>query len=165
MEPEVAAMYFLKQVKLEKDALLLGQPQEQDLTALSRQGYKHLVDIMPTALRDRRLPRLARKAGLKYVQIPVEECDLESCRIDDDRVVTFSKFVNQCCHGPFIINTDDEKLGISLVMLANGFLRGEKAQEIIKKIESLGFALKGRKDIKRFIRDFYRHYKAPAILV
>ena len=64
-------MYFFKQVKLEKDALLLGQPQEEDLVALSRQGYKLVLDIMPTALRDRRLPRVARKAGLKYVPIPV----------------------------------------------------------------------------------------------
>jgi protein tyrosine phosphatase (PTP) superfamily phosphohydrolase (DUF442 family) len=156
-------MYYFKQVKLEKDALMLGQPQERDLEVLSRQGYRLVLDIMPQALRDRSLARKARKAGMRYVQIPVEECDLESCRMDEDRVVKFSRFVNQCCHGPFVINTDDEKLGIGLMVLANGFLRGETASQVVKKIESLGFALKGRKDIKRFIRDFYRHYKTKAL--
>ena len=157
-------MYFFKQVKLEKDAILLGRPRPEDLVQLSKQGYKMVLDIMPAALLDKELARKVRRAGMRYSHIPVEECDLEACRIDDGHVFNFSKFVTRCCHGPFIINTDDEALGLSLILLANGFLGGEPATAVINKIETLGFSLKSRKDIKRFIRDFYRHYRTQAAL-
>jgi hypothetical protein len=45
------------------------------------------------------------------------------------------------------------------VVLSNMFPEGKPSQKVIEAIESLGFSLKGRKEIKRFIRDFYTHYK------
>jgi hypothetical protein len=62
-----------------------------------------------------------------------------------------------------IINTDDETLGISLVLLSGLFLEGKPYQEVIRSLEALGVSLRGRKDIKRFIREFYAHYKRKLI--
>lgn len=156
-------MYLFKQVKVEKDTVLVGKSKPEDLINLFQQGYQKVLDIMPTALKDRGLARRVRSSGMSYHHIPVEACDLESCHIEDDRVLRFFRYMVRYGQGPIIINTDDETLGISLVMLTNLFLEGKPYQEVIRSIEILGFPLRGRKDIKRFIRDFYKHYKRKLI--
>jgi protein tyrosine phosphatase (PTP) superfamily phosphohydrolase (DUF442 family) len=152
-------MYLLKQVKVEKDAVLVGKPKPEDLTNLRQQGYLKVLDIMPTALKDKELARRVRSVGMIYHHIPVESCDLESCRIEDDWVVRFFNYLVKHGQAPMIINTDDETLGISLVTLSGLFLEGRPYQEVIRSVEALGISLRGRKDIKRFIREFYAHYK------
>ncbi len=156
-------MYLLKQVKVEKDAVLVGKPKPEDLTSLRQQGYQKVLDIMPQALKDKGLPRRVRSAGLSYLHIPVEDCDLESCHIEDDSVVRFFQYLVRHGLEPMIINTDDETLGISLILLSGLFLEGRPYQEVIRSVEALGISLRGRKDIKRFIRDFYAHYKRKLI--
>jgi protein tyrosine phosphatase (PTP) superfamily phosphohydrolase (DUF442 family) len=156
-------MYLLKQVKVEKDAVLVGKPKPEDLTNLRQQGYLKVLDIMPMALKDKGLARRIRSAGLSYLHIPVETCDLESCHIEDDWVARFFQYLVRHGQEPMIINTDDETLGISLVLLSGLFLEGKPYQEVIRSVEALGISLKGRKDIKRFIRDFYTHYKRKLI--
>ena len=152
-------MYLFKQIKVEKDTILVGRPTEGDLANLFQQGYQKVLDIMPTALKDKGLARRVRASGMSYTHIPVEVCDLESCRIDEGWVVRFFRYLTRFCDSPMIINTDDETLGISLVVLSNLFLEGKPYQKVIEAIESLGFPLKGRKEIKGFLRDFYKHYK------
>jgi hypothetical protein len=152
-------MYLFKQVKVEKDTILVGRPTEGDLVNLFQQGYQKALDIMPAALKDKGLARRVRAAGMSYTHIPVEVCDLESCKIDEDWVVRFFRHMTRFSQSPMIINTDDETLGISLVVLSSMFLDGKPYQRVIEAVESLGFPLKGRKEIKRFIRDFYTHYK------
>jgi protein tyrosine phosphatase (PTP) superfamily phosphohydrolase (DUF442 family) len=152
-------MYLFKQVKVEKDTILVGKPLKGDLANLFQQGYQKVLDIMPSALKEKGLARLVRTAGMTYTHIPVEVCDLESCQIDEDWVVRFSRYMNRFSHSPLIINTDDETLGISLVILSNLFRDGKPYQQVIQAVESLGFSLKGRKEIKRFIRIFYTHHK------
>jgi hypothetical protein len=152
-------MYLFKQVKVEKDTILVGRPLEGDLANLFQQGYQKVLDIMPTALKDKGLVRLVRSVGMSYTHIPVEVCDLESCKIDEDWVVRFSRYMTRFSQSPLIINTDDETLGISLVVLSNLFPDGKPYQHVFQTVESLGFPLKGRKEIKRFIREFYTHYK------
>jgi len=152
-------MFLLKQVKVEKDAVLVGKPKPEDLISLRQQGYLKVLDIMPKALKDKGLARRARSAGLSYLHIPVEDCDLESCHIEDESVVRFFHYLVRQGPEPMIVNTDDGTLGISLVLLAGLFLEGKPYQEVIRSVEVLGISLRGRKDIKRFIRDFYGHYK------
>jgi protein tyrosine phosphatase (PTP) superfamily phosphohydrolase (DUF442 family) len=156
-------MYLFKQVKVEKDMILIGKPKPEDLTNLRQQGYEKVLDIMPMALKEKGLAGRVRSRGMSYHHIPVESCDLESCHLDDDWVVRFFRYLVRHGQEPMIINTDDETLGISLVMLSALFLEGQPYQEIIRSLEALGFSLKGRKDIKRFIRDFYRHYQGKLI--
>jgi hypothetical protein len=60
---------------------------------------------------------------------------------------------------PMVINTDDETLGITLVVLSSMFPEGKPYSQVFQAVERLGFSLKGRKEIKRFVRDFYGHYK------
>ncbi|MBI4766852.1 MAG: hypothetical protein HY787_20035 [Deltaproteobacteria bacterium] len=156
-------MYLLKQVKVEKDAVLVGKPKPEDLTNLRQQGYLKVLDIMPMALKDKRLAGRVRSAGLSYQHIPVETCDLESCHIEDEWVVRFFQYLVRHGQEPMIINTDDEILGISLVLLSGLFLEGKPYQEVIRSLEALGVSLRGRKDIKRFIREFYAHYKGKLI--
>ncbi len=157
-------MYLLKQVKVEKDMILIGKPKPEDLTNLRQQGYQKVLDIMPLALKEKGLARQVRSAGLSYLHIPVESCDLESCHIEDDWVVRFFRYLVHHGQEPLIINTDDETLGISLVMLSGSLLEGKPYQEVIRSVEALGFSLRGRKDIRRFIRDFYSHYKRKLIV-
>jgi|WetSurMetagenome_2_1015567.scaffolds.fasta_scaffold322801_2 hypothetical protein len=152
-------MYLFKQIKVEKDTILVGRPLEGDLINLFQQGYQKVLDIMPTALKDKTLARRVRAAGMSYTHIPVEVCDLESCKIDEDWVVRFFRFMTRFSQSPMIINTDDETLGISLVVLSSMFLDGKPYQQVFQAVERLGFSLKGRKEIKGFIRDFYTHYK------
>ena len=156
-------MYLFKQIKVEKDAIWVGRPKEDDLDSLFQQGYDNILDIMPVALKDKGLARRAKAAGMRYHRIPVEDCDLESCHIEEDWVVRFFRFMNRCCQGSIIINTDDETLGISLVVLTSFFLKGKPVREVFRAIEELGIALRGRKDIKRFIKDFYKHYQGKQI--
>jgi protein tyrosine phosphatase (PTP) superfamily phosphohydrolase (DUF442 family) len=156
-------MYLLKQVKVEKDAVLVGIPKPEDLTNLRQQGYLKVLDIMPKALKDQGLARRVRATGMSYLHIPVETCDLESCQIEDEWVARFFRYLVRHGREPMIINTDDETLGISLVLLSNLFLEGKPYQEVIRSVEALGISLKGRKDIKRFIRDFFAHYKRKLI--
>jgi hypothetical protein len=151
-------MYLFKQVKVEKDMILIGKPRPEDLVNLFQQGYQKVLDIMPLALKDKGLARRVRSTGMSYYHIPVESCDLESCHIEDDWVARFFQYLVRHGQDPMIINTDDETLGISLVMLSALFLEGKPYQEVIRSVEALGVSLKGRKDIKRFIRDFYKHY-------
>jgi hypothetical protein len=154
-------MYLLKHIKLDKDSILIGRPKAEDLAHLAGQGYKLVLDIMPEALKDKGLARRVRAAGMRYSHIPVESCDLSSCRIDEPWVVKFSRFINTSDQYPFIINTDDEALGLSLMVMARLFLVGTPARGVIQAIEKLGLSLKGRKDIKRFINEYYRHYRLP----
>jgi hypothetical protein len=156
-------MYLLKQVKVEKDAVLVGKPKPEDLASLRQQGYLKVLDIMPMALKDKRLAGRVRSAGLSYQHIPVETCDLESCHIEDEWVVRFFRYLVRHGQERMIINTDDETLGISLVLLSGLFLEGKPYQEVIRSLEALGISLRGRKDIKRFIREFYAHYKGKLI--
>lgn len=156
-------MYLFKQIKVEKDAIWIGRPKPEDLVGLSQQGYLNVLDIMPSALKDKGLARRSRATGMGYHHIPVEACDLESCHIEADWVARFFRFMNRCCQNPIIINTDDETLGISLVMLTGFFLKGKPYQEVFRAIEGLGISLRGRKDIKRFIRDFYKHYQGKQL--
>jgi protein tyrosine phosphatase (PTP) superfamily phosphohydrolase (DUF442 family) len=156
-------MYLFKQVKVEKDMILIGKPKPEDLDNLSQQGYQKVLDIMPMALKDKGLARRVRSTGMSYHYIPVETCDLESCHLDDEWVVRFFRYLVRHGQEPMIINTDDETLGISLVMLSALFLEGQPCQEIIRSIEALGVSLKGRKDIQRFIREFYKHYQGKLI--
>lgn len=156
-------MYLFKQVKVEKDMILIGKPKPEDLDNLIQQGYQKVLDIMPLALKDKALARRVRSTGMSYHHIPVESCDLESCHLDDDWVVRFFRYLVRHGQEPMIINSDDETLGISLVMLSALFLEGQPYQEIIRSVEALGVSLKGRKDIKRFIRDFYKHYQGKKI--
>ena len=151
-------MYLLKHIKLDKDSILIGRPQPEDLAGLTAQGYRLILDIMPEALRDKGLARQVRAAGMKYTAIPVESCNLSTCSIDEPWVVKFSRFVNTSNQYPFILNTDDEALGLSLMVMAKLFLLDTPAPEVIRFIEKLGQSLKGRKDIKRFISEYYRHY-------
>jgi len=152
-------MYLFKQIRVEKDTVLVGKAASEDLDHLARQGYEQVLDIMPAALRDKGLVRRVRAAGMKYRHIPVEECDLKTCHIEEERVMDFFRYLSAQKEAPIIINTDDEALGISLVMLAKVFWKGEPARELIRSIEALGISLKGRRDIKHFIRDFYEHYR------
>ncbi len=152
-------MYLLKHIKLDKDAILIGRPKAEDLAGLAGQGYRMVLDIMPEALKDKGLARKVRAVGMKYSHIPVESCDLSACRIDEPWVVKFSRFVNTSDQYPFIINTDDEALGLSLMVMAKLFLQGTPARGVIQAIEKLGLSLKGRKDIKRFITEYYQHYR------
>lgn len=152
-------MYLFKQIRVEKDTVLVGKAGSEDLDHLARQGYLQVLDIMPTALKDKSLPRRVRAAGMKYRHIPVEDCDLESCRIEETRVMEFFRYLIALGETPVIINTDDEVLGISLIMLGKGFWRGHPPAEVIRSIESLGISLKGRRDIRRFLREFYNHYR------
>jgi hypothetical protein len=78
-------------------------------------------------------------------------------------VARFFRYLVRHGQEPMIINTDDETLGISLVLLSGLFLEGKPCQEVIRSVEALGISLKGRKDIKRFIRDFYNHYQGKMI--
>jgi protein tyrosine phosphatase (PTP) superfamily phosphohydrolase (DUF442 family) len=156
-------MYLFKQVKVEKDMILIGKPKPEDLDNLIQQGYEKVLDIMPMALKEKGLARSVRSAGMSYHHIPVESCDLESCHLEDDWVVRFFRYLVRHGQEPMIINTDDETMGISLVTLSALFLEGKPYQEIIRSIEALGVSLKGRKDIKRFIREFYAHYKGKLI--
>jgi protein tyrosine phosphatase (PTP) superfamily phosphohydrolase (DUF442 family) len=151
-------MYLLKQVKVEKDTIMVGRPKAEDLENLFRQGYQRVVDIMPKALKDKGLARKVKSVGMEYNHIPVEVCEEESCRIDENWVQRFSKFINRYDLVPMIINTDDETLGISLVVLSNLIRDGKSLPEIIKAIEGLGISLKGRREIKRFIRTYYSHH-------
>lgn len=155
-------MYLLKHIKLDKDSILIGRPKPEDLSSLAGQGYRLVLDILPEALRDKGLARRVRAAGMQYQAVPVESCDLTSCQIDEPWVVKFSRFVNTSDQYPFIINTDDEALGLSLMVMAKLFLLGTPAREVIRFIEKLGLSLKGRKDIKRFINEYYRHYRPTA---
>ena len=156
-------MYLLKQVKVEKDTIMVGRPKNEDLENLYRQGYQRVVDIMPKALRDKGLARKVRAAGMEYSPIPVEVCNEDSCEIDEGWVLRFSKFINRNDQVPMIINTDDETLGISLVVLSNLIPEGRSFSDIIKAIQSLGISLKGRKELKRFIRAFYDHQRRKQI--
>jgi hypothetical protein len=155
-------MYLLKHIKLDKDAILIGRPKAEDLAGLAGQGYRMVLDIMPEALKDKGLARKVRAVGMKYSHVPVESCDLSACRIDEPWVVKFSRFVNTSDQYPFIINTDDEALGLSLMVMAKLFLQGTPARGVIQAIEKLGLSLKGRKDIKRFITEYYQHYRPAA---
>ena len=157
-------MYLFKQVKVEKDMILVGKPKPEDIVNLRQQGYLKVLDIMPAALKDKGLARRVRLAGLSYYHIPVESCDLESCHLEDDWVVRFFRYLVRHGQEPMIINTDDETLGISLVILSGYFLEGKPYQEVIRSVEALGISLRGRKDIKRFIRDFYGHYRGQQIV-
>ena len=138
-------MYLFKQVKVEKDAIWVGRPKADDLAGLFQQGYDHILDIMPEALRDKGLARRARAAGMRYHRIPVEDCDLESCHIEEDWVVRFFRFMNRCCQGSIIINTDDETLGISLVVLTSFFLKGKPVSRGTTGYRRIGDCLKGQK--------------------
>jgi protein tyrosine phosphatase (PTP) superfamily phosphohydrolase (DUF442 family) len=153
-------MYLLKQVKVEKDTIMVGRPKTEDLENLSRQGYQRVVDIMPKVLKDKGLARKVRAVGMDYSHIPVEVCREESCEIAEEWVLRFFKFINRHGQLPMIINTDDETLGISLVVLSNLIPEGKSYPEIIKAIEVLGISLKGRKEIKRFVRQFHDHSKS-----
>jgi protein tyrosine phosphatase (PTP) superfamily phosphohydrolase (DUF442 family) len=155
-------MYLLKHIKLDKDAILIGRPKAEDLAGLAGQGYRLVLDIMPEALREKALARKVRAAGMKYMAIPVESCDLAVCSIEEPWVARFSRFVNTSDQYPFIIYTDDEALGLSLMVMAKLFLLGTPAREVIAAIERLGLSLKGRKDIKRFIKEYYQHYRPAA---
>jgi protein tyrosine phosphatase (PTP) superfamily phosphohydrolase (DUF442 family) len=152
-------MYLFKHVKIEKDTIILGRPTEEDLKHLSLQGYEKVLDIMPGALKDKGLARRVRTAGMNYTHIPVEICGPESCRIDEDWVVRFFRYLLRYAHTPLIINTDDETLGITLVVLAGLFPKNESYRRVFQAVESLGFSLKGRKEIKHFVQDFYKHYQ------
>jgi protein tyrosine phosphatase (PTP) superfamily phosphohydrolase (DUF442 family) len=156
-------MYLFKQIKVEKDAVLVGKAATEDLDNLTRQGYQEVLDIMPRALKDKGLARRVRSAGMIYRHIPVEDCNLESCHIEEEEVVRFFQYLMHHGQGPVIINTDDEVLGISLILLNKGFGEGRPQGEVIRSIEELGISLKGRKDIRRFIRDFYKHYQKKLI--
>jgi len=156
-------MYLFKQVKVEKDTILIGRPKTEDLDNLSRQGYQRVLDIMPKALKDKGLARRVKAAGMNYTHIPVEVCNEESCKIEEEWVARFFRFITRSNQAPLIINTDDETLGVSLVILSNLFLEGKSYQKIIQAIELLGLSLKGRKEIKRFIRNFYDHYQGKQI--
>jgi protein tyrosine phosphatase (PTP) superfamily phosphohydrolase (DUF442 family) len=156
-------MYLLKQVKVEKDTIMVGRPKDEDLENLSRQGYQRVLDIMPKALEDKGLARKVKSAGMEYDHIPVEVCEEESCRIDENWVLRFSKFINRYDQVPMIINTDDETLGISLVVLSNLIREGKSLPEIIKAIEGLGISLKGRKEIRQFMKTFYNHHPQKQI--
>ena len=149
-------MFLFKQIKIEKDTVLVGRPSSEDLIFLSQQGYELVLDIMPSALKDKRLARQVRNVGMRYHHIPVEVCDQESCYLKDEWVSQFFRFMVRA-QGPVIINTDDESLGISMVVLSNHFSAGKPFSDVFRAIESLGFSLKGRKDIKKFIKDYYRH--------
>jgi len=144
--------------------ILIGKPKPEGLANLRQQGYQKVLDIMPAALKDKGLARRVRSAGLSYLHIPVESCDLESCHLEDDWVVRFFKYLVRHGQEPMIINTDDETLGISLVLLSGLFLEGKPYQEVFRSVKTLGISLRGRKDIKRFIRDFYTHYKRKRIV-
>jgi hypothetical protein len=102
-----------------------------------------------------------KAAGMKYTPIPVESCDLASCQIDEPWVVKFSRFIRGSDQYPFILYTDDETLGLSLVVLANLFPTGASAGDVIQAVEKLDRPLKGRPDIKRFLTEYYRHYRQP----
>ncbi|MBI5606838.1 MAG: hypothetical protein HY879_26200 [Deltaproteobacteria bacterium] len=151
-------MYLFKQIKVAKDAIWIGRPKNEDLDSLFQQGYQKILDIMPSALKDKGLARRARGAGMGYHHIPVEACDQDSCHIEAEWVPRFFRFMKRSCQGPIIINTDDETLGVSLLVLANYFLEGKPYQEVIRSVEEMGILLKGRRDIKRFLRDFYKKY-------
>jgi hypothetical protein len=154
-------MYLLKHIKLDKDSILIGRPREEEWTSLTGQGYRMVLDILPSELRDKELAKRVRAAGLKYTAIPVESCDLASCQIDEPWVVKFSRFIRRSDQYPFILYTDDETLGLSLVVLANLFPTGASAGDVIRAVEKLNRPLKGRPDIKRFLNEFYRHYRRP----
>ena len=151
-------MYLLKHIKLDKNSILIGRPREEEWTLLAHQGYRMVLDILPPELRDKGLAKRVKAAGMKYTPIPVESCDLASCQIDEPWVVKFSRFVNTSDQYPLILNTDDEALGLSLMVMAKLFLLDTPAPEVIRFIEKLRQSLKGRKDIKRFINEYYRHY-------
>jgi len=152
-------MYFLKHIKLDKDSILIGRPREEEWTSLAHQGYRMVLDILPPELRDKGLAKRVKAAGMKYTPIPVESCDLASCQIDEPWVVKFSRFIRGSDQYPFILYTDDETLGLSLVVLANLFPTGASAGDVIRAVEKLDRPLKGRPDIKRFLNEYYRHYR------
>lgn len=153
------SLYLFKQIRVEEHTVLVGKAGAEDLAGLARQGYKEVLDIMPKALKDKDLARRVKEAGMKYLHIPVEECDLKSCRIEEERVKDFFRYLAKRGETPIIVHTDDEVLGISLVMLADVFEKGEPSRTLIRSLETLGISLRGRRDIKRFIRDFYEHYR------
>ena len=152
-------MYLLKHIKLDKDSILIGRPKEEEWTSLADQGYRMVLDILPPELRDKGLAKRVKAAGMKYTPIPVESCDLASCQIDEPWVVKFSRFIRVSDQYPFILYTDDETLGLSLVVLANLFPTGASAADVIQAVEKLDRPLKGRPDIKRFLTEYYRHYR------
>jgi protein tyrosine phosphatase (PTP) superfamily phosphohydrolase (DUF442 family) len=156
-------MYLLKQVKVEKDTIMVGRPKSEDLENLSREGYQRVLDIMPKALKDKGLARRVKAAGMAYTHIPVEICDEENCTIDEAWVVRFARFINLHDEIPMIINTDDETLGVSLVVLSNLMTKGQSLPNILKAIEALGMSLKGRREIKRFLKTYYDHHQRKAI--
>ena len=157
-------MYLLKHIKLDKDSILVGRPREEEWASLADQGYRMVLDILPPELRDKSLAKRVKAAGMDYTPIPVESCDLASCKIDEPWVVKFSRFILTSNQYPFILYTDDETLGLSLVVLANLFPEGASARDVVMAVEELGRPLKGRPDIKRFVNDFYRHYRQPKVL-
>ncbi len=158
-------MFVFKQIRIEKDAVLIGKPAPEDLKNLARQGYRAVVDIMPSALKDQNLARAVRSAGMAYRHIPVEDCDLESCHLEEASVVGFYRYMTTHGGEPLILYTDDEVLGLSLVLLTQMFREGRNFRDWKRAVEALGVSLRGRRDIRRFIQDFYRHYRPQALPV
>jgi hypothetical protein len=154
-------MYLLKHIKLDKDSILVGRPREEEWASLADQGYRMVLDILPPELRDKGLAKRVKAVGMTYTPIPVESCDLSSCQIDEPWVVKFSRFILSSNQYPFILYTDDETLGLSLVVLANLFPEGASAGDVVRAVEKLGRPLKGRPDIKRFINEYFRHFRRP----
>jgi protein tyrosine phosphatase (PTP) superfamily phosphohydrolase (DUF442 family) len=152
-------VYLLKHIKLDKDSILVGRPREEEWASLADQGYRMVLDILPPELRDKALAKRVKAAGMNYTFIPVESCDLASCKIDEPWVVKFSRFILSSNQYPFILYTDDETLGLSLVVLANLFPEGASARDVVLAVEELGRPLKGRPDIKRFINEYFRHFR------
>lgn len=125
-----------------------GQPTEQDLAELKRQGINTVVDFRQPGEIATLNESLAKSQGLEYVNIPVNRTSPSESAVQqlDDTL--------EHKEGPYLLHCGSGIRAITVYLLRQAQKQGWSVERTLDEAKMRGFDLAGAADLSEFLRRY-----------
>lgn len=134
--------------KIENNITLGPQPSEQDLDSLKKQGVKTVIDFRLPGETPSSNKELVQKAGLDYINIPVDKSRLST------QQVSMLDNALQNKESPFLLHCASGLRAATLYMLSKAAHNRWTTQQVIAEATKIGFDLHSSPEIMSFVERY-----------
>lgn len=129
-----------------------GQPEQEDLLELAKQGVKTVIDFREPAETETSNAQMAKQAHLDYMNIPVNKFTLS-----DADVTKFRAALNEK-QGPFLLHCGSGARAGAMMLMKTAVDNGWSAQHALDMAANMGFDCNAHPEIKAFFMDYIERH-------
>ncbi len=131
-----------------------GQPDQEDLLELARQGVKTVIDFREPSETAVSNARMAHEANLDYVNIPVNKMTLSDADVEKFRTALGDK------QGPFLLHCGSGARAGAMLLMKTATDSGWTSEQAMETAANMGFDCNAHPEIKAFFTDYIQRHRA-----